>query len=391
MPLPLRDFVSRCIGEKDRLSIEDLLSHAFTKVPIHRPIQEPEESQEDSQDQPRDSIVPRLAAPSNLTMDTPGGHASLFPSRLHSEFETLQFLGSGGFGDVLKVKNKLDGNEYAIKRILLDAKSRQLNKKITREVKLLSRLNHENIVRYYNSWLETVQRVEPQPAAKMNGQQGDGIVAKDTTADSDSSLFSSPNKGRWFAKPRASHSSNSSSSGGIAFEADSDALDTSSSEEESSKEEAEEDTVDAPTSFSSPSVHPPSLQYMYIQMEYCEKSTLRTAIDSELYLDKSRIWRLFREIVEGLAYIHTSGIIHRDLKVRLGSYDFIFVLVIYSLLFSVCLRSPSTFSLIFGTMLKLVTLDWPLLAAFMGQDCPERTSRMENGSVEHSRQKNPTK
>lgn len=56
---------------------------------------------------------------------------------------------------------------------------------------------------------------------------------------------------------------------------------------------------------------------MYIQMEYCEKSTLRTAIDSELFRDKTRIWRLFREIVEGLAYIHSGGIIHRDLKVCL--------------------------------------------------------------------------
>lgn len=54
---------------------------------------------------------------------------------------------------------------------------------------------------------------------------------------------------------------------------------------------------------------------MYIQMEYCEKSTLRTTIDSELFRDKARIWRLFREIVEGLAYIHQQGIIHRDLKV----------------------------------------------------------------------------
>lgn len=53
-----------------------------------------------------------------------------------------------------QVKNKLDDCLYAIKRIHLNAKNRQLNRKIMREVKLLSRLNHENVVRYYNSWLE---------------------------------------------------------------------------------------------------------------------------------------------------------------------------------------------------------------------------------------------
>lgn len=53
------------------------------------------------------------------------------------------------------MRNKLDGGYYAIKRIQLNPKNRQLNKKIVREVKLLSRLNHENVVRYYNSWIET--------------------------------------------------------------------------------------------------------------------------------------------------------------------------------------------------------------------------------------------
>lgn len=155
MPLLLKDFIGKCIGsdsEKDRLNIEDLLSHAFLKTPMLREIPEREESREEDD---FCSTVPLPPPAIDLT-----SHAH-FPSRLLSEFETLQFLGSGGFGDVLKVRNKLDGNIYAIKRILLDAKSRQLNKKITREVKLLSRLNHENIVRYYNSWLETVQADSP--------------------------------------------------------------------------------------------------------------------------------------------------------------------------------------------------------------------------------------
>lgn len=39
-------------------------------------------------------------------------------------------------------------------------------------------------------------------------------------------------------------------------------------------------------------------------MEYCEKSTLRDTIDQGLYQDCSRLWRLFREILDGIAYIH---------------------------------------------------------------------------------------
>lgn len=118
-------------------------------------------------------------------------------------------------------------------------------------------------------------------------------------SDSSESSFSA--REGWFTKPQ-----DSSSSGGIAFEDSVGSESSSSDQEDSSKGD---DTVDAPNSST------PSLQSMYIQMEYCEKSTLRTAIDSELFRDKTRIWRLFREIVEGLAYIHQQGIIHRDLKV----------------------------------------------------------------------------
>ncbi|XP_048456435.1 eIF-2-alpha kinase GCN2 [Rhincodon typus] len=59
---------------------------------------------------------------------------------------------------------------------------------------------------------------------------------------------------------------------------------------------------------------PQTVHYLYIQMEYCEKSTLRDTIDRGLYRDIKRLWRLFREILDGLAYIHEQGMIHRDLK-----------------------------------------------------------------------------
>ena len=53
---------------------------------------------------------------------------------------------------------------------------------------------------------------------------------------------------------------------------------------------------------------------MYIQMEFCDKQTLRNSIDSDLFKDTTKVWRMFREIVEGLVHIHTQGMIHRDLK-----------------------------------------------------------------------------
>jgi len=37
-------------------------------------------------------------------------------------------------------------------------------------------------------------------------------------------------------------------------------------------------------------------------------------VDNGLYKEPKRVWRLLREIVEGLSYIHQQGIIHRDLK-----------------------------------------------------------------------------
>lgn len=53
---------------------------------------------------------------------------------------------------------------------------------------------------------------------------------------------------------------------------------------------------------------------LYIQMELCEKQTLRDLIRRGLYDDPDEYWRLFRQMLEGLAHIHSHGIIHRDLK-----------------------------------------------------------------------------
>jgi translation initiation factor 2-alpha kinase 4 len=53
---------------------------------------------------------------------------------------------------------------------------------------------------------------------------------------------------------------------------------------------------------------------LYIQMEFCEKQTLRDLIRRGLCNEPEEYWRLFRQMLEGLAHIHGLGIIHRDLK-----------------------------------------------------------------------------
>nr|CAH67537.1 H0425E08.5 [Oryza sativa] len=169
-------------------------------------------------------------------------------SRYLNDFEELRSLGQGGFGRVALCKNKLDGRQYAVKKIRLKDRSPQVNEKILREVATLSRLQHQHVVRYYQAWVETEY-----------GQHHVLNAAGSCTAES--SMYSYDNI------------SLSDAGGG-------------------NKQES---------------------TYLYIQMEYCPR-TLRQ--DFETYTSSFRVddaWRLFRQIVEGLAHVHSQGIIHRDL------------------------------------------------------------------------------
>ncbi|KAJ1529287.1 hypothetical protein ONE63_006085 [Megalurothrips usitatus] len=249
-------------------------------------------------------------------------------SRILSEFEMLKFLGKGAFGDVLKVRNKLDGRVYAIKRIELNPRNRQLNRRITREVKLLSQLNHENVVRYYNSWIEsatvensnsessnsspsaakqfqpvkTLKELAPAVRGSVEWSVSSTAIQEDSDSENDSDTDSDGQNDEWLGFLSMQDTSDS-----IVFENGSEP-----SPENIVAQSKSSDDKDEIENTLSPLQR--EIQFMYIQMEFCEKSTLRTAIDEGLCQDETRVWRLFREIVEGLAHIHQQGMIHRDLK-----------------------------------------------------------------------------
>ena len=73
-------------------------------------------------------------------------------SRYNNDFVEEGRLGRGGFAEVFRARNKVDGQLYAIKKI--NASSKSALDPVLSEATVLSRLNHPNVVRYFASWIE---------------------------------------------------------------------------------------------------------------------------------------------------------------------------------------------------------------------------------------------
>ncbi len=69
-----------------------------------------------------------------------------------NSFVDCSLIGKGGFGCVYKVKNILDDNHYALKKIKLNNNT-SIN--ILNEIRILAKLDHIYIVRYYHAWIDT--------------------------------------------------------------------------------------------------------------------------------------------------------------------------------------------------------------------------------------------
>uniref|UniRef100_A0A0X3NP12 Protein kinase domain-containing protein n=1 Tax=Schistocephalus solidus TaxID=70667 RepID=A0A0X3NP12_SCHSO len=121
----------------------------------------------------------------------------------------------------------------------------------------------------------------------------------------------------WFqASHASSDSTSSSSSSELTSFADGEPSDHASETSAGSSSESESDfegegnTVEGREKRRSIGI-----PYIIIQMELCAAKTLRRVIDHEnLSSNPDRAWSLFRELADGLAYIHSKGVIHRDLK-----------------------------------------------------------------------------
>ncbi|CAF4897332.1 unnamed protein product [Pieris macdunnoughi] len=98
------------------------------------------------------SIASGSEIPLTLPATWPITRCGLEWSRYHKEFEELYFIARGGFGTVFKARHRLDGVEYAVKKVFIKSSDVDSIMSHRAEVKTVASLNL--IVNYKAVWLE---------------------------------------------------------------------------------------------------------------------------------------------------------------------------------------------------------------------------------------------
>ncbi|XP_037766149.1 eukaryotic translation initiation factor 2-alpha kinase 1 isoform X4 [Chelonia mydas] len=293
-------------------------------------------------------------------------------SRYLNEFHEIARLGKGGYGTVYKVRNKLDGQFYAIKKNLIKKATKRDCMKVLREVKVLAGLQHPNIVGYHTAWIEHVQQAYPkdktvlklQSLKKSSDQEGGEDQCHIQNMESSSSIIF------------ADYTSEEIKSSGYNFLENQDNKSvqhmditkdfTSGDGEEriktnkcepltDSQESCTDSTANGPVNFKSHlshglhsnlnkdiissdsctedecfqkrmSVHRQcEMEYclmLHIQMQLCDISLWDWIVDRNKrcgpyhLVDVSWTLKFFQELLEGVYYIHSKGVMHRDIKPR---------------------------------------------------------------------------
>lgn len=309
---------------------------------------------------------------SGISVDSSSSALSFLPSnesfvsRYLTDFDPVHCLGKGGYGIVFEAKNKIDDCHYAIKRIPLP-NWQESRERVMREVKALAKLDHQNIVRYFNAWLECPppgwqeqqdkmwQVVSSTGTLSFNGDVTTvdltGHVTPETDKESaaltqkkvpnpvyNSMMWGSNDITNFTGKLSFIHDDKDESDSFIIFETSNnkeDNGDTVFYDEEDKKENLDSViTVNTSTGDKSKSKsdkvlkRPNSLEilssnnmlcssrmYLYIQMQLCRKESLRDWLaENTRARDFKKVLSMFEQIVHAVEYVHQQGLIHRDLK-----------------------------------------------------------------------------
>ncbi|NXX62291.1 E2AK1 kinase, partial [Scopus umbretta] len=287
-------------------------------------------------------------------------------SRYLNEFDEVARLGKGGYGKVYKVRNKLDGQFYAIKKIKIKKATRRDCMKVLREVKVLAGLQHPNIVGYHTAWMEQVQTICPKGKYGVldrchiqSVESGSSIVFAEITSQEkkscDRTCLRNLGSGSVQNVDVRNNSTNSNSREcmkpkkcELSMELQEDSVSSVSSRSTDEKNHSAwtpHSSLDQDASTGSQSCSEEcskndvalygefEVEYrlmLHIQMQLCEISlwdwivdrnkrcSERTEETSSPYhlVDVCWTMNIFQELLEGVCYIHSMGVMHRDIKPR---------------------------------------------------------------------------
>lgn len=185
-------------------------------------------------------------------------------SRYSEEFNEKRRLGKGGQGTVFVAHRSLDGIDYAVKKVRLPQRGKDRDR-VLREVKSLAQLEHVNIVRYYNAWIEKIRyadlHVMFNPPSPHSSREGSSLA---------------------FSRAESSTGYTDTTASGMGSLLDGDAI----------------------------------CEVLFIQMKLYQQETLAQylAPGARAEVDVIEAFEIVSQILDGLAYVHGEGLIHRDLK-----------------------------------------------------------------------------
>ncbi|KAK1931279.1 Eukaryotic translation initiation factor 2-alpha kinase 1 [Phytophthora citrophthora] len=115
----------------------------------------------------------------NTTSTLIPGDTCASNSRFEQDFEVVGSLGEGGQGSVFKVRSKVDGCYYAIKKVVLpratELDAKRAESQALREVRLMASMApHQNVVRYHTAWTE-VDECMPHKCSSTESVRGSDV------------------------------------------------------------------------------------------------------------------------------------------------------------------------------------------------------------------------
>jgi len=243
-----------------------------------------------------------------------------------------------------------------------------------REVKALAKLDHQNIVRYFNAWLECppkgwqeehdqqwtklklsswgfpsevthttteandsvsldieISQTNPFPVDnacetfELNNIQTDDdslIVFEKSTSDNqydndaipvnDCSTDNSDVSFSNNAIEKGLSDMNDTNSESIVFE-ESNKDDTA--KKNGKRERQQSLSLGLKNKFNDHKIQQSPKMFLYIQMQLCQRFSLRKWLEQHTTRDPLWVLNIFQQIVDAVEYVHLQGLIHRDLKV----------------------------------------------------------------------------